>query len=173
MLIIGTLLAWRACCITSWVLFNVTELTLKSWRTEGVSVLDQNRTCQLLEKWVTTQKLEAVITEQEGEGGVNWLELNLSVWKQTRDERGEMRNDWRGGRGLTERGEKRFERKIMICKNKTVRKNRDVKKSVRSFYWADGWRRTQSGNEAAWRWTADEPRWEWEEEEGWGGRRRA
>lgn len=75
------------------MLFNVTELTLKSWRTEGVSVLDQNRTCQLLEKWVTTQKLEAVITEQEGEGGVNWLELNLSVWKQTRDEGGEMSND--------------------------------------------------------------------------------
>lgn len=41
-----------------------------------------------------------------------------------------MRNDWRGGRGLTERGEKRFERKIMICKNKTVRKNKETWRKV-------------------------------------------
>lgn len=38
------------------------------------------------EKWVTSQKLETVRTEQEGEGGVNWL----TDWNKTRDEREEM-----------------------------------------------------------------------------------
>ena len=42
------------------------------------------------EKWVTTQKLEAVKTEQEGEGGVNWLSDCLEEnW------RGEIREEAR------------------------------------------------------------------------------
>ena len=57
-----------------------------------------------------------------------WIE-SVCLEANKRRER-EMRNDWRGGRGLTERREKRFERKIMICKNKTVRKNKETWRKV-------------------------------------------
>lgn len=98
------------------------------------------------EKWVTTQKLEAVITEQEGEGGVNWLSDCLE--ENRRWERRNRKEEW--GWVLNERGGKMMECEKGGGQKKKQRHEESVRWKKELAGWQTGLLSWQMMTDAEW-----------------------